>query len=293
VFLDRARSSAERDSTLDATAALLGAHVTAQMLTDVTTGRRALMRVPYESRARVVEVLAARRLRASVVRERELWRALPPSFLIMSAVVVSAGLVAGGAGGAGLAAVSIPFAILLVVGATMSMRTPAVTADVHASALTDRARRRIADTFVAIPAGPARALLTDVVRRGHAVCRALALRQDATLAGATVEDLLVAACASARDLAALDESLAQFGRERTRDDRDGRWVASLADCERTRDAAVQRLLDAVTALGQLDAETIRGTDDVGARLSELIAEIDGEVRARSAARDEMTTLLAR
>jgi len=40
------------------------------------------------------------------------------------------------------------------------------------------------------------------------------LRQDISGAGVAVEELLVAACASARDLAALDESLAQFGRER-------------------------------------------------------------------------------
>ena len=293
VFLDRARSVAERESTLDAAAALVGSHVTAETLAEVTMGRQALMRVPFDSRSRVVEVLASRGLRARVVRERELWRALPPSFLIMTAVVVSTGMMAGSVGGSQLGAAAIPFALLLVAGGTISLRRPAVMVDRHGSALTERTRARVAETFVAIQASPARALLADVVRRGHTVRRALALRQDTSGAGATVEELLVAACASARDLAALDESLAQFGRERARDDGDARWLESLAECERTRDAAVQRLLDAVTVLGQLDAEAIRGTDDVGARLGELIAEIDGEVRARSAARAELTTLLAR
>ena len=130
------------------------------------------------------------------------------------------------------------------------------------------------------------------MRRGQAVRRALALRQDTTGTATTVDDLLVASCASARDLAALDESLAQFDRERARDDGDGRWLDSLAECERTRDVAVQRLLDAVTVLGQLDAQAIRGTDDVSARLGELVAEIAAEVRARSAAREEMAALLA-
>ena len=80
--------------------------------------------------------------------------------------------------------------------------------------------------------------------------------------------------------------------ERVRDDGDVRWLDSLVECERTRDAAVQRLLDAVTLLGQLDAQTIRGTDDVSARLGELIAELDSDLRARVAAREELGSLLA-
>jgi hypothetical protein len=163
----------------------------------------------------------------------------------------------------------------------------------QASPLSERTRSRITETFAALSTGPARSLLADVVRRGQGVWRALSLRQDTTGIAVTVDDLLIAACASARDLAALEESLAQFDRERTRDDGDVRWLDSLGECERTRDAAVQRLLDAVTVLGQLDSQAIRGTDDVSARLGELISELDGEVKARSAAREELDALLAR
>jgi hypothetical protein len=67
----------------------------------------------------------------------------------------------------------------------------------------------------------------------------------------------------------------------------------VAECERARDAAVQRLLDAVTVLGQLDTQSIRGFEDVNARLGELVAEIASEVKTRVATREEMETLLAR
>ena len=60
-----------------------------------------------------------------------------------------------------------------------------------------------------------------------------------------------------------------------------------------RDPAVQRLLDAVTVLGRLDMQSIRGFEDVSARLGELVAEIASEVKARSATREEMEGLLAR
>ena len=293
VFLSAPTSPDERDRAFDAAASLLGAEVRADTLAAVSTGGRPLMRVPVESEDRVVAILAARGLRARVVPEREVWRALPAGFQLMAGAVVVSGIIGGTLGSPLLAVTAVPFALLLIGGGTMSLRRPAITVDRQASALSNDTRARIAETFVALRPGPARSLLADVVRRGQAVRRALALRQDATSTGATVDELLAASCAAARDLAALDESLAQFDRERARDDSDAQWLESVAECERTRDAAVQRLLDAVTVLAQLDAQAIRGTDDVSARLGELVAEIASEVRARAAAREELSGILSR
>jgi hypothetical protein len=227
------------------------------------------------------------------VPERELWRALPAGFRVMAGAVVVAGIVGGVFGSPLLAASAVPFGLLLIAGGTLSLRRPAIIIDGRTSALSEAARSPIAEAFATLRPGPARSLLADVVRRGQAVRRALVLRQDATGTATTVDDLLMASCASARDLAALDESLAQFDRERARDDASEAWLDSLAECERMRDTAVQRLLDAVTVLGQLDAQAIRGTDDVNARLGELVAEIASEVRARAEAREELASLLAR
>ena len=211
----------------------------------------------------------------------------------MAGAVVVAGIVGGVFGSPLLGASAVPFGLLLIAGGTLSLRRPAISIDGRTSALSEAARSPIAEAFATLRPGPARSLLADVVRRGQAVRRALVLRQDATGTATTVDDLLMASCASARDLAALDESLAQFDRERARDDASEAWLDSLAECERMRDTAVQRLLDAVTVLGQLDAQAIRGTDDVNARLGELVAEIASDVRARSEAREELASLLAR
>jgi len=293
VFLSAPRSPAERDRLLDAAAELLGPDVQAETLAAVTSGGKPLMRVPSEFESRAVEILAARGINARVVRERELWRALPTGFAFLIGLVIIAGMVAGAVVDPMLAAAAIPFAVLLVGGAVLTLRRPALSISRQASALSDATRSRIAEAFAALPNGPARSLLADVVRRGQSVQRALALRQDSSGIGVTVDDLLALACASARDLASLDESLAQFDRERSRDDGNAAWNDSLAECERARDVSVQRLLDAVTVLGQLDAQSIRGFEDVNARLGELVAEIASEVRARSATREEMEALLTR
>jgi hypothetical protein len=251
------------------------------------------MRVPAESERHVVEILASRGIRARVVRERELWRALPAGFLFVVGLVVIAGMVAGAVADPLIAAAAVPFALLLVGGGVLGLRRPALSISRQASALSEPTRTRIAETFAALPAGVARSLLADVVRRGQSVHRALALRQDSSGIALTVDDLLALACASARDVASLDESLAQFDRERSRDDGDSAWNDSLAECERARDTAVQRLLDAVTVLGQLDTQSIRGFEDVNARLGELVAGIASEVKTRVATREEMEALLAR
>ena len=293
VFLSGPRSPVERDRVLDAAAELLGPDVQAETLAAVTSGDKPLMRVPAESESRVVEILATRGISARVVRERELWRALPAGFLFLVGLVVIAGMVAGAVVDPLLAAAAVPFALLLLGGGVLALRRPALTISRQVSALPEATRTRIAETFAVLPNGPARSLLADVVRRGQSVRRALALRQDSSGIGGTVDDLLALACASARDLASLDESLAQFDRERDRDDGDAAWNDSLAECERARDSAVQRLLDAVTVLGQLDTQSIRGFEDVNIRLGELVVEIASEVKTRSATREEMEALLAR
>jgi hypothetical protein len=291
VFIIGRRSIVDNDGLLDTVADLLGPHVQAETLAAVASGGKPLMRVPIEYGAQVIAILATRGIDARVIRERELWRALPAGFLLMVAGVLVAGFVAGAAVDSMLAALAVPFSVLLVGGGVLGLRRPALSVTRQASALSGETRARIAETFAALPSGTARSLLADVVRRGQAVRRALALRQDSSGIGATVDDLLALACASARDLASLDDSLAQFDRERSRDDGNASWNDSLAECERARDAAVQRLLDAVTVLGQLDTQSIRGFEDVNARLGELVAEIASEVKTRSATRDEMDSLL--
>ena len=293
VFLERPRSAFERDAALEATATLLGKDVQPELLAIVATGERPLMTAPRAASENVLRLLGERGLRARTLSVRDVWRALPPAYVMMVGGVVLSGIVGGLIADNAFFAAAGPVAAVLLVAGAFSIRRPILIADRRSSAFSDRTRARVVETFSAMPAGAARSLLADVVQRAQAVRRALAVRQDGSGAGETVEDLVDAACASARDLAALDASLGQFTRERDRDNADPKWLDSLVECERTRDGVVQRLLDAVTVLGQLDVQAIRGTDDTTVRLGELVAEIGGEVKARSAAREEMESLLER
>ena len=291
VFCVPTRTASERELALEAMVGLLGADTPTSVLASVTNGTRPLIRVPMAAKPRVTEVLAERGVRARVVAGKDLYRALPSGFVLLILAVVVAGLVTGAVSGSSIASTAIPFALLLTIGGTMSLRHPAVTSEPRPSALGAAARARVVETFAALRPGPARSLLADVVGRGQSVQRALAMRRDPTGTSVVVDALIVAACDSACDLASIDESLALFERERAHDDADTRWIESYAECERTRDAAVQRLLDAVTVLGQLDAQWMRGAEDVGSRLTELVEELSSDVKARAAAQDEMRSIL--
>lgn len=293
VFLERPRSATERDAAIEATAALLCTELDSRTLVHVATGERPLMRVPDDARESVATLLGARGLRARTVADRDVLRAMPPGYLVMLFSVVLAGIVAGSVTSNLVLVAGWVLAVALLLVGAASVRQPVLRTDARVTSLSGACRARVIETFGVLPPGPARSLLADVVRRALAVRRSLSMQQDGSGVGETVEELIDAACASARDVAALDASLAQFDRERDRDGGDSRWRDGLAECERTRDAAVQRLLDAVTVLGQLDVQAIRGAGDASGRLGELVTEIASEVRARSAAREEITTLLAR
>jgi len=135
-----------------------------------------------------------------------------------------------------------------------------------------------------LPTGAARALLIDLLRRADAV----------TAAGDganRLEQLVIAACDAARDLAALEQHLAAFDARRDRlADAPPGWLDALSRCERGRDVLTQRLLEASAALSGWQAGTIaaKGAEALG----ELVRDMGEEGRRQEAASREVAELLA-
>ena len=153
--------------------------------------------------------------------------------------------------------------------------------------------RRIIGAFVELPPGPARSLLADLVRKGRACHETLSRQGDGRGIGPALEQVLVAACGAASDLAQLDDNLASLEAQRDRFAvPPAGWLDALARCERVRDGLAQRLLDATTALGTLRTEAVAQRGALGTELSELTRELEAEAAARAAAAKEVAALLA-
>lgn len=286
VFLSRGRETApEQERRLLGTLPAVGAQARVAV-----RGERPLFRAHGEGAGRLVEELGRRGLPARAVPSRRVLAALPAGFYLMLAAVVLAGF------GAGLTApplrwITPVFAGLLLLSAGRTATTPLIAGRRRIGDLPPELERQLLGTLATLPQGTARDLLADITRMGQALHSRLR-REDGRDGAATVlGDLLQAAAVAAADLAQLDDSLARFEQQRAhRAARPAGWMDALARCERARDALVQRLLEAMTVLGQLQGQA---ADLEAARsgLSDSIAELRTEADARSAAAEEIAALL--
>jgi predicted Ser/Thr protein kinase len=254
-------------------------------------GERPLFRASIGGAERIVEVLARRDLPGRVVPVKSAMSALPVGFFVMLSAVLIAGTAAGIDAAPSLRWITPVFVGLLLVSALRTAATPVLSSRAPAVELPDDVARPLLSTLAELPAGTARDLLADLTRMGYGLYAGLRRSGDSRNSGAVLGELLVASASAASDLALLDANLGRFERQRERlAARPSGSMDALARCERARDALVQRLLEAMTVLGQLQGQTA----DLGAEESELsssIAELRAEAKARAAAAEEMEQLL--
>ena len=254
-------------------------------------GERPLFRASMGGAERIIEVLARRDLPARAVPVRSAVSALPVGFFLMLSAVLIVGTAAGIDAAPSLRWITPIFAGLLLVGALQTAVTPVVSPRAHAVELPDEVARPLLSTLAELPPGTARDLLADLTRMGDGLYARLQRSGDSRNSGAVLGELLVASASAASDLALLDANLGRFERQRERlAVRPSGSMDALARCERVRDALVQRLLEAMTVLGQLQGQTA----DLGAEESDMansIAELRAESQARAAAAEEMAQLM--
>jgi serine/threonine protein kinase len=256
-------------------------------------GERPLFRMASESAPRVLEELRRRELSSRQVPTSRAWEAIPPGFWGLLASVLAAGAMVGVVTSPTLLATTPVVGALLLMGAGRDSRTPLILQSARRSGLPASLEGQVVQTLSELPPGTARNLLADLVR----MCAALVTRLDHTGddrgLGQSVADLLPAACGAATDLAQLDENLGRFERQRDRlAARPEGWLDTLARCERTRDALVQRLLEAMTVVGRLQGQQAALAAESDDTLGELTRELKVEAEAQAAAAKEMKQLLS-
>jgi len=287
VFLERTTPGPARRAVRDALEERIGTGVSAANRESAAGGERPLLRIPADAGARVVELLEAQGLPARTESRTGSWRAQVPSpIVVLAGVVAAIGAAAGFAAAAPVLLVTSPaVAVGLVTLAAALRRAPVWNPwSTGRSTLPADAERAAVRALAALPAGSARALLTDLLRRAGAVTT--------TGEGASrLDQVVIAACDAARDLAALEQHLGAFDvrRDRLADAPPG-WLDALGRCERGRDLLTQRLLEASAALSrwQGGAAQVEGSE----RLAELVRDLGEEGQRQEAAAREVAELLA-
>jgi hypothetical protein len=180
----------------------------------------------------------------------------------------------------------------VLIGAGRDARTPLVAPARREAALPAPLEGAVVEALTALPPGTARNLLADVVRTSGALFATIAREGDPRGLAPSLEELVTAACRAACDLADLDDQLTRFERQRERLAAAGpERLDALARCERTRDALVQRLLEAMTAVSRLRAQQAELADASEPALGDITRELQAEADAQAAAAREIAVLL--
>jgi predicted Ser/Thr protein kinase len=267
--------------------------VSASAAQAAASGERPLFRVAAVSASRLVDALGRRELAAHPLPVARAWSAVPASLYGLTAAVLLGGTFAGSVAEPLLLWTSPFFGALLLVGAHQSVRSPVVTPSPRRADLPRAVEEAVLRTLADVAPGTARGLLADLVRAARALFVRLERTGDDRGLVPALTELIISACSAASDLAQLDENLGRFERQRERfATLPPGWLDGLARCERTRDALVQRLLEAMTVLGKLQNQSAELADADDPTLPDLTRELQAEARAQSEAAEEVEALLA-
>jgi hypothetical protein len=287
VFLEWTTPGSARRAVRETLEERIGSGASAAGRDSAAAGERPLLRVPAEAGARVVELLEAQGLPARAEsRTAAWWAAVPPAIVVLAGVVAVTGAAAGFAAATPVLLVTSPAVAVGLVTLAVALRRAPVwnPSSTRRSTLPAEAERAAVRALAALPAGVARALLVDLLRRADAVTAAAK-----EVSG--LDQLVIVACDTARDLAALEQHLGAFDARRDRlATAPPGWLDALSRCERGRDLLTQRLLEASAALSGWQAVTVEG--EGAETLAALVRDMGEEGRRQEAAAREVAELLA-
>jgi hypothetical protein len=251
---------------------------------------RAYARVPASLAPAVLTRLANEGRPARAVPVRYAMTALPrKTWLLISAVLIS-GIAAAQNAEPAMWLVTPVVALALLFAAEHAMIRPrreAVKVE-----LPPRLQRTLDETFGSLPAGNARSLLGDVVRRARVLLGSLEEPDESSMKR-DVADLVDACCGIALEHARLDAMMAEF-----RPSRPGARPSGEIDaeqlrqrCEAAQEVMAKRLRDASAAIGAMYVQSVERGGAGDERVAELTSELTSEASARRQAAEELEKLL--
>ncbi|MEN8143617.1 MAG: serine/threonine-protein kinase [Gemmatimonadota bacterium] len=249
-------------------------------------GELPVARVPADVAERAARRLRQEGLSVRIAHPARLGGRVTPAFGAVFGLVIGLGMLAGLQVAPVMLLVTPAFGVAMVRFAFRRQRNSLFRSG-GGSTLPARSEQRARQTLLSLPDGPARRLLGDFVRMARGLYSAEAQAED--LEG-PVEALLDHACEAAADLASLDENLAILESQRGRGT-GGTWSDALSQASQTRDMLVQKLLEALAAMGRSRAASASAPGRAADHLTTLAADLDDAVTWRVEAKRQIEAVL--
>ena len=227
-------------------------------------------------------------------------RALPAADVLVIVAVLIAGTTAAQLALPALWLVTPVVALTLFVAAKRARRAAPTADATRVHPLPPRIERSVAEAFAVLPAGEARDLLGDVVRRARTLLETVPGQTDERRLTRDISDLVDACCEIAREHARLDAvlpalwepALAPAAARGAADDANADELRRRGDAGR--ELLTRRLREAVVVMEEMVVQ--QGVERGGAaaqRVAELTSELAAEAAARRHAAQEIQRLLSR
>jgi hypothetical protein len=225
-------------------------------------------------------------------------RATPAADLLLVTAVIIAGATAAYLAMPALWIVTPLVAGTLFTAAVRAARRSGAGDTIPVTPLPPRLERSVAEAFAILPAGEARDLLADVVRRARALLDTIGGQMDERRLTRDIADLVEACCEIAREHARLDAvlpavwepALAPAAARGTADDAGGDELRRRGDAGR--ELLTRRLREAAAVMEDMALEQgVERGEKAAQRVAELTSELAAEAAARRHAAKEIQRLL--
>lgn len=254
-------------------AVLAGQPARSESVEAAALGLRAIVRVP---RSAVPELLARFEddgISAHVADSRA-WGAIPFSFLLLLGLAVTAGMVAGLTAVPALLWMTPVFVGTLIWSAVRGIRQP-LYQPLPRAAVSPGLVRALSE----LPPGQARDLIVDLAQVSREVLRPENQLWLPVRVGDRMAELLPEAARAAFDMAAIDQTIADFeARARAGGVMPETFTQGLAELQGVRARLSRYLLEVTGLVGRLQGLSADGLDSAGDRLTDLIAELRDQLR---------------
>jgi hypothetical protein len=250
-------------------AALTGQPSRSEAVESASLGLRALARVPAASAPEIVARLEDDGIMVTATRADRAWAAIPISFTFLLAAGAAAGILAGLQGQYALLALTPLFVTLVAVSAMRGIARP-----VYPDAVEREAPPALVRALAEVPPGQARDLAAELSQAAREVLAPDSRNELSPGLVRTIEELLPVAAAAALDLAALDQSIADFeSRSRGGDVVPDSFSRGLREMLEVRTRVSLYLLEVTGLVGRLQGMSADGLSSASTRLRELTLDL--------------------
>jgi hypothetical protein len=273
VFAVRPTGRAATRALRNKLAVLAGRPARSEAVEAASLGLRAIARVPRSAVPELLARLEDDGIRAHVADSRA-WGAIPFSFLVLLGLAVTAGMVAGLTAVPALLWMTPVFMGTLIWSAVRGIRQP-LCQPLPRAAVSPGLVRALNE----LPPGQARDLIADLAQVSREVLQPENQLWLPVRVGDQLEELLPEAARVASDVAALDQTIADFeARAREGAVLPETFTRGLTELRAVRVRLSGYLLEVTGLVGRLQGLSADGLDSAGDRLTDLVAELRDQLR---------------